>query len=883
MFYREKGVQKLKIKKRDIRIMKKGILIGLLLLCGSMEIKSQDFYLKKDFVDQTLEEVLKTIETETDYQFSYSSTAIPAKMKITVSVNDSSIEQALERIFSGTSIQYEILENRVILKQNREGQTVRGTVVDRYTQVPIIGAAVVLLDSNPLKGDATDVEGRFRIENVSAGRYTIQVSYLGYKNEIIPGVLVGSGQEVVMDIELEESLLEMEAIQVGTGSISSAPLNDMAQVSGRSFTVEETKRFPVSVGDPLRLASSFAGVLATDDGANDIIVRGNSPRGLLWKLEGVEIPSPNHFSSEGTSSGAISMFSTQVISRSDFLTSAFPAQYGNATSGVFDVGLRNGNNERRESTFQLGLLGVDLASEGPFSKEKGSSYLFNYRYSTLSLLSAVGLPLEEEGEKNIFQDLSFKLNFPTEKAGVFSVFGMGGLSSYEENLTNLENTEGYNMGVIGLSNTYIINNSTVLKSTASLSGTKVYDTYTLPYESTNEVYQEDNTFKKSFLRFSVNMDKKFNAKHVLSSGVTASSLTYDFRSFSKIPQNDPPYNNIEFFDDEGSSGSFQAFTSWKYRPVENLSFVNGVHVLHFFLTQETVVEPRSNLRWQFHPRSAVFAGFGLHSRIESLEYYFANDIQEDGSEIKYNADLGVTRSRHYVVGFDAQVTDKVYFKTELYYQSIFNVPVLSDSVNPNSALAGAFSTINLSDGYITDDLVNGGSGENYGVEMTLERKFSNNYYFLINAMLYESKYKGRDGITRNTRYNGNFGYNLLAGKEFNLGGSQTGRTLGFNLKLTHAGNKRYSPINLEQSRQQGQEVVLAEDVYTTRFQDYFRTDIQLSYRKNLNGRTVEWRLDIQNVTSHNNVLDIYYDTVSEQVIIPEETVFIPVLSYRVEF
>ncbi len=841
---------------------------------------SQNFQIRQNFENEPLENVLKTIEENTGYRFSYSSTSIQTDMKVTVFFNDTTIEDVLEKLFEKTSVKYEVIQNRIILKKKIEGQTVRGKVIDSHTQIPIPGATVIIVDSNPLKGNATNDEGYFRIENVQPGRYTVKASFIGYKDELIPAILVGSGKEVILEIELEESLLELGEIQVGVSSISTAPLNEMAQVSGRSFTVEETKRFPVGVGDPLRLASSFAGVVSTDDGANDIVVRGNSPKGILWMLEGVEIPSPNHFSSEGTSSGGISMFSTQVISRSDFLTSAFPSQYGNATAGVFDIQLRSGNNERRESTIQFGLLGLDIASEGPLASRGGASYLFNYRYSTLSMLTAVGLPIEDEGERNIFQDLSFKFNFPTRKAGTFSVFGLGGLSKYRGIYPNIEDDEIYNMGVFGLSNRYIINNSTVLKSTLSWSGTKVVDDYVFAEDSVT--FRDESTFSKEYIRASFELNKKVNSRHFITSGLTTSFLKYDFQSSLKATLNEPPFNDFKPFNDTGNSGSFQAFTSWKFRPTEKVTMVNGLHLLHFFLSQETVIEPRSNIRWQFHPGIAAFAGFGLHSRIESLDYYFANYINEDGSMIDKNSDLGVTRSSHWVAGFDANITSKTYFKTEFYYQHIFNVPILADSELPGNEHAGAFSTINISDGYVENALVNGGKGWNYGVEVSLERKFSDNYYFLINGMLYESKYQGRDGITRNTRYNGNFGYNLLAGKEFYVG-SEKDNILGFNLKLSHAGNKRYTPIDIELSRQEGKGITLAEGIFTERFSDYFRTDIQINYRKNLAGRTIEWRLDVQNVTGHNNVLDIFYDGNLAQPVIPEQKIIIPVLSYRIEF
>ena len=79
-------------------------------------------------------------------------------------------------------------------------------------------------------------------------------------------------------------------------------INKMATVSARTFSVEETKRYAGSIDDPARMASSYAGV-GVVDGNNDLVIRGNSPRGMLWRMEGLEIPNPNHFSSQGASGG----------------------------------------------------------------------------------------------------------------------------------------------------------------------------------------------------------------------------------------------------------------------------------------------------------------------------------------------------------------------------------------------------------------------------------------------------------------------------------------------------------------------------------------------------------------------------------------------------
>lgn len=869
------------IKRVIMNKSRKIVILALLFLPALLHAQTKDISLTKSFYETPLIEVLDYIEQETAYTFSYSSSAISTEERITAALSKASLTQALTIILEGLNITYEVMNSNIILKQISVSQTIRGSVIDKHSQISIPGASVIIVDSNPLKGDATDSNGNFRIQNVQAGRYTFRVSFLGYQDVLLPGVLVGSGKEVVINFELSESLLLLDEIQVGIASISSAPLNDMAQVSGRSFTVEETKRFPASVGDPLRLASSFAGVITTDDSENEIVVRGNSPRGILWKLEGVEIPSPNHFSSEGASTGGISMFSTQVISRSDFLTSAFPAQYGNATAGVFDIQLRNGNNERRESTFQLGLLGLDVSSEGPLNSKKKSSYLFNYRYSTLSLLTGLGLELEGEGERNIFQDLSFKVNLPTEKAGTFSVFGLGGLSSYTYKFFNEADDEKYNMGVLGLSNKYIINNSAVLTSTISFSGTEIIEDALFPID--NEIYEELQTFQKTYLRGSIELDKKFNVKNFLSAGVTLSNLTYDFTASERDPRNDSVFQFIEWFNDKGNTTSFQGFTSWKFRPTEKLTFVNGIHFTHFGLTNEIAIEPRSNVRFELTPTSAVFGGFGLHSRIESLEYYFGNAPNQDGSTSDLNGDLKLTRSSHFVLGFDANLTDRVYFKTEIYYQNLFNVPIIAPGTDSSPfSTVDAFSTINLSEGYVYNSLVNGGTGKNYGIEFSIERKFAQSYYFLFNGTFYESTYKGRDRITRSTRFNGNYGYNFLVGKEFKVGSSQKDKVLGLNLKINHAGNKRYTPINASLSRQNNREIRLIGDVFAERFPTYFRADLQFSLRKNVKKRTSEWRLDIQNITNRENIVFNYYSFSTQEIVQEGQFGLIPILSYRIE-
>ncbi|MBW3544869.1 MAG: carboxypeptidase-like regulatory domain-containing protein, partial [Bacteroidetes bacterium] len=285
-------------------------------------------------------------------------------------------------------------------------QTVRGKVVDEVSKAPIAFATVVLLNTDPLLGTTTDAEGNFRLAQVPVGRFDLRVSFTGYEAAILRELVVSSAKELNLSIRLKESVTTLNEVVVSGQVNKEEPLNTQATVSARMLSVEEASRYAGGFDDPARLASSFAGV-SSNVVNNGIVVRGNAPKSLQWKLEGIEIPNPNHFADlSAFGGGGLTALSSQMLANSDFFTGAFPAEYSNALSGVFDIFMRSGNNERAEHTLQLGLIGIDASSEGPFKKGGQASYLFNYRYSTLALVAPL-LPEEAQGTR--YQDLSYKL------------------------------------------------------------------------------------------------------------------------------------------------------------------------------------------------------------------------------------------------------------------------------------------------------------------------------------------------------------------------------------------------------------------------------------------------------------------------------------------
>lgn len=763
-------------------------------------------------------------------------------------------------------------------------QTIRGTVVDKVTNTPLPGANVVLLNSNPVKGTSTDLDGNFKLTQVPVGKQSIRITYMGYKELLIPNIDLNSGKEMVLNIALDENyVLSKEAI-VTAKIEKEKPLNEMSTVSSRTFSVEETQKFAAAVNDPGRMATSFAGVVGTDDGNNTISIRGNSPTGLQWRMEGVEIPSPNHFSPPGSSGGGISILNSQLLTNSDFSTGAFAAEYGNALSGVFDLKLRKGNNEKREYSFTAGLLGIEAGAEGPFKKGYSGSYLINYRYSTLSVLGKLGVPLGDAVTN--FQDLSYNISLPTNHAGNFTLFGFGGLSSQLYNAKKdstqwKSSDESYNSnffgntGAAGITHSYSLNEKAYLKSAFVVSD---YDAgYTAEkleaeYQPTLK-YAQTNNQTKFTLQSTLNY--KFNARQSLRTGVIVNKINYSINEKGY----DSDINAIrQTINTKGTAYTLQLYGQTQYHLSEKLTFNAGLHFLELLTNQTYSVEPRASLKYEFSNLQSLSFGYGMHSQLQPTGVYFAQFTDANGSIIHPNKNLGLTKANHFVLAYDRSITEFIHAKVETYYQQLYKIPVSANVEN-------SFSMVNVDNGYMTDSLINKGTGGNYGVDVTVEQYLHHNFYFLLSTSLYDSKYKGSDHVLRNTRYNGGYAVTFTAGKEIKTGDKFKNRVIGINIKTIYRGGFRDTPIDLEASQNSGNDETkyIDSEAYTIKYAPYFRTDIRFSIKRNRAKSTQTLALDIQNVTNRKNIYGQYYNSESKSIKTYYQAPLIPILSYKVEF
>ena len=761
-------------------------------------------------------------------------------------------------------------------------QNIRGNIVDKLSLVSIRGASVRFIVNDTEKQTVfSDSSGKFVLGNIAPGRYELRINYDGYKDVYLPNIVVTSGKETILDINMEESFKRLKEVVIN-GADKSVAINKLATVSARTFSMEEVNRYAGGRSDPARLAANFAGVSAPDDSRNDIVIRGNSPVGVLWRIDGMNVTNPNHFATVGTTGGAVSALNTNMLKNSDFFTSAFPAEYGNAIAGVFDLGFRSGNTEKREHTFQMGLVtGLEGMTEGPISKGSGASYLVAYRQSVAFLASTLGINIGTAATPS-YKDLSFKITSGNTPLGTFSLFGI--LANSSIGITGgktgslyapPDNTDLYSaIGIIGLKHVKILNSRSYITSSLGFNYAKNTQAQSTADTGRSSKSIEDEQVTQTNYTASVAYNSKLSSRLFLKVGLQDQLINMDL--YYRTRRNMPDW--MQIWDNNNTTHLAQAYAHVKYNINKQLTANIGLHSQKLFLNTRSVsLEPRMALKYEISSNSSLSAGFGLHAQMQPANIYY-NELPN--ATTSTNKELGFTKSQHYVLGYDWQPFKDWRVKAEVYYQYLYDVPV--------DSFASSYSMLNTGASFKPDlslNLKNNGTGTNYGAELTIEKFFSKGYYGLFTSSLYESKYKGSDGVEHNTAFNGKYVYNILAGKEFKVGAGKRNK-LSMDLKFTNAGGRYHTPIDLATSQLAGNTVLKSDTyAYTSRYDNYFRLDFKMGFVLNSKAHKLSqtFSLDLQNVTNHQNVFSQSYDNGSRSISTTYQLGFFPNFIYRLQF
>jgi hypothetical protein len=766
-------------------------------------------------------------------------------------------------------------------------QTIKGVVIDEVSKAPLAGASIVVeLNGKPV-GTTTAADGSFRLANVPTGRLSLKVSLLNYEDQVLPNIILTAGKEAALTIGLTEKINALTNVVVRGQNNRNRLNNPLSVVSARSFSIEDTKRYAGSLGDPSRMAANFAGVSGANDSRNDIVVRGNAPSGLLWQMEGLNIPNPNHFGSLSSTGGPVSILNNNVLDKSDFLTSAFPATYGNAIAGVFDLKLRNGNPDKHEFLGQMGFNGIEAGAEGPLNKKTKASYLLNYRYSTLALFKALGFSATGEATP-YYQDWTARVNIPLNAKSTLSAFSIGGTSNIDF-LGNDTDTTVADGNLYGNEN-----ENTRVDYFTTISGltfthqhnSRVYSKLSLGLSTTNETFEGDSISvvtreafqsgeaqqKTKRLGISYVNTAKFSNRTSLTSGIMADLLSFDLFNREIYGGGTSDYVNINTSD---NTVLLQGYSTLRHRLNQRITLNAGLHVQQLALNNSWAVEPRLGVRYKLSEGQNLSLGYGLHSQMQNIYTYFVQTPTNKEPALT-NKELNFTRSHHLVLGYDIALNAQTRLKAETYYQSLFDVPVELRSSSYSALNTGAdFGPDN------TDSLVNEGTGTNYGIELTLERSFHRGFYGLFTVSLFNSQYKGSDGVERNTAFNTGYVANMLAGKEWIVGKKKA--VLGLDLRLSTQGGRYLSPIDAKASAAAGEAVYDQSKAYSQQQSAYFRMDVKLLYRRNFKHTALEVSVDLQNLTNHENVFLQQYNRRTNSIVTQYQQGFFPVPMVRFTF
>lgn len=752
--------------------------------------------------------------------------------------------------------------------QERISQTIRGTITDADSKSGLYGVNIHIIGTQPLKGAVTDLDGNFRIENVTSGRYTLQMSTIGFESRIISNVIVNVGKEVVLELSMQEAVLQLEEVVVTSTMEETAPEDEMALISARGITMEQMTRMATGFNDPALITANFAGVVNSGDGGNDIVVRGNSPKYNQWRLEGLPMTTPNHFGDQGMINGTTGILNSNLLASSDFYTGAFAPEFGNVIGGVYDIRLRKGNNERQEAIVGIGLLGTDLTLEGPLKKGYKGSYLFNYRYSTADILNQIGA-LDVEGNPK-FQDAAVKFHLPTRRAGLFSVYALGGVSSLDFDDVqaddwNIPGTDEMLPGLqiefdkksylfnTGVRHTYAFTDDNYLETAISATFDKVADNV-FRNETASSVKALNSELRRATYRTSFDYHHKLNGRNKLQAGMIYS--LFDHQNFQQRQEfgDNQPYNSLNF---DESMGNLRSYISLKHRFTQSLSMVAGLHNTNVFLTDEYTVEPRLAFSWQMNQRSRLNFGYGNHSTMEGVNYYYAMVDDGNGNIAQPNLDLGLLKAHHLVLSYNYKINTLWDFSVEMYYQDLYDVPVANDANN-------IFTTLNEDLDVTFTDLVNAGAATNTGIELTVNRSFAKGYYFMANASVFESHYTALDGVERSTRFDNDYRFNILGGREFSGLGKKRNQTVAVNAKFFMQGGQKVLPLLRDETGN------LTVDPDNNRFWDYdraFQNSLEDLYALTLSASikwdkkktTHELLINLENITNNKGKIREYYD------------------------
>lgn len=754
-------------------------------------------------------------------------------------------------------------------------QNIKGSVLNSRNHQPIQGASVYISESK--FGAYTKSDGSFRIASAPSGRHRLIVSAVGFEPQH-HFIVVTSGKEFEINIELVEKIIQTGTVEVTAQDSRSsfASINEASIVSVTRFTVDDVERYAGSRMDPARMAQNYAGVLGNNDQRNDIIIRGGSPTELLWRLDGLDIPNPNHFATQGATGGPISAINSNILDNSDFLTGALPAEYGDKLSGAFDLKTRRGNKDNYEFIGQFGFNGFEIGAEGPAGFQQGS-FIVNYRYSFLDILDQMGvdfgfagIPRYQDGTVKF--DCAFDNNNRISFTGLFGLSEINILESRQKNVftgdMDIINGTDFFAGVINLQTLFSVQAFGTLTIGANSSKFKTeLDSITTDEQGAvlaKQPWLAENSAEGFYtIKYALNYSPE--ASMILTGGVELRERFYNLSEKRFTP--DAESGLLWNLEKRGSSLNVFSWLNMNYRISEELIINAGLQSQYLELNHKGTIEPRVALSYRTG-LNTFSAGFGVHRQSLPLLLYFSSPVNEK---------LDFMQSLHYVAGWQRNLSEDAMVKVEGYYKDISKAPVEAKSNAWSFLNSGTnFGSVFYGDSPCKSE----GLGKVYGIELTALKQFSKGYYITATGTYYRQQYRGSDNIWRWGAFDNQYIINFLAGYEWKI---SPFFTIESSIRYTHAGGARYTPVDIEKSSARNATYFIDSLAFSLRMPDYKRFDLRLDFRHNMRNLAVIGYFSIENLFNINNTLMFLWDSRNKRVKTVNQLGVFPVGGVRVEF
>ncbi|MEM9722948.1 MAG: hypothetical protein AAGA10_27015, partial [Bacteroidota bacterium] len=538
-------------------------------------------------------------------------------------------------------------------------QSLIGIVKDIDTDVGIQGVIVSISNGNFTDSILTNERGEFAFEGIRVGRVDLLCRHNSYKIKFIKDIRIDSGKAIHFDILLSKNVYSTEEVLITEKKNKGYEF----QNSKHQLNLNLAKRTGGNFGDPVRMMSRFAGVSNPDDLRNNLIIRGNSPVGVAWYIEGISTINPNHFATVGNSGGGVSILNSLTLSSLNLYTGAFPSEFGNAISGIAETNLRKGNSREKEFSIKSNIIDIELLAEGPISKTKRSSFLLAYRRSNVDFAYKISSQLRGYlGNAPNVQDLTFKLYWPN-KNGFTSWYGIGGESELQirENFAD-DDQDIYKSWsfVTGLKNNRIISSNSSLTTSIAYSGN---------FTGNGEINYQDSSgrsLKDTEYRYSLMSIYKLslNKKHSLKAGIVAQHVGHlTLREFYR-PDSLGEFNRIKV---SRNYKQLVAFLNWKWNISRTLIVNGGINSSLLTLNTTGYLDPRVQVNWIITDQEQLTFGLGTHSQFQPAALYFTGGRNSEGDPILRNINLDPSRSNHYIISYhnnllkNLNITNGIFF------------------------------------------------------------------------------------------------------------------------------------------------------------------------------------------------------------------------------